>query len=50
MADDYQSQRPCECNLGRISDSSRELDPNYICTCQTILNEQYGRNETPKPS
>ena len=50
MADDYQSQRPCECEKGQISDSSRELDPNYIYTCECCLNLEYERIQTPKPS
>ena len=50
MADDYQSQRPCECEKGRINESSRDLNGELICNCQTLLNLEYGRNETPKPS
>jgi len=50
MADDYQSQRPCECNLGLISASSPDLNTELTCNCQTLLNLEYGRNETPKPT
>jgi hypothetical protein len=50
MADDYQSQRPCECNLGLISASSRDLNTELTCNCQTLLNLSYERIQAIKPT
>ncbi len=46
MADDYQSQRPCECEIGQITLENPAMNPNYTCPCQTPLNLNYVRIQT----
>lgn len=50
MADEFQSQRPCECNLGQITPPNREMIPNYICPCQTLIQQEYERIQANKPT
>lgn len=48
MADDFQSSRPCEC--GQISDYNAAMDPNYVCPCLILIQQEYERISPTKPS
>ncbi len=50
MADDYQSQRPCECNTGQIRTALSPDELEQLFLYELLLEQYHGRNETTRPT